>query len=356
MTAYAEDLELDEMFKEQLEVSGANELTDALPDEVREQLEDAGITPANGSEWSFSDLFSAISEAMVNSKNSVSATFGVLFSLILLSAMLERIAEGSKSAASRKAVNAVISAGVCIAAATPIAEYIADASDSAKLCCDFDAIFIPVWSVITAAAGKPAAAAQYSAVMLTVLESTSIFISQLAVPVLRIILAVALTSSLLPSLKLGGALKLFEKYLKWTLGFLAMLVAAIMGLGVATAGSMDEITTKTAKFILSSTVPIVGGAMGDALSSVTGCVSLLRTSVGGFGMIGMTFILLPPLIKGFMWVFCMNICSVVAEMLGIRCACEITDAVGSVLSVMIAILFFVGVLTIFTLAVMLGRG
>ena len=355
-TVYAAETDISDLFKEQLEASGAQDIAENLPDEVQEQLDELGITPENGSEWTFSHLLEPMINMIGEAGGEIAGSFGLLLTLIILSALLERVAESGDSATARKTVSAVISTGACITAATPVAGYISDAASAIKLCCNFDAVFIPVWSSIASVSGRAATAAEYSAVMMTVLEGASLLTSGVALPVLRIILAISLTSSLSPSLKLSGAVKLFEKYLKWILGFLAMLVVAVMGLSTAAASAMDDITAKAARFVISSTVPVVGSAMGDALSSVTGCVSLLRTSIGGFGMIAMAFVLLPPLIKGAMWTLSMNICAVVAEILDVKCIKDIADAAGSVLSVMTAIIIFTGTLTIFTLAVMIGKG
>lgn len=60
------------------------------------------------------------------------------------------------------------------------------------------------------------------------------------------------------------------------------------------AGAADSVTLRTAKFAAGAVFPVVGGAVSDALSSVQGSMSLLRSSVGGFASIAIMAMLLPP--------------------------------------------------------------
>jgi len=356
LSVYAQEIDVEEIYEEQLEASGALELAESLPDNTREILREMEIDPENGADWSIENLFDVIKKMIGDSIAETAGMFGMLLALIIMSSVTGRLAECSGSSTTPKVVQIIITAGVSIAAATPIAEYIAEAASAVETCCGFDMVFIPVYSVIAAASGKAVSASKYSVIMMSVLEMVSVAVNTVVLPLLRGILAVALTSSLAPTIKFSSVIALLEKYMKWILGFMAVLVVGVMGLGVIASGAMDEITAKTARFVISSTVPLVGSAMSDALSSVAGCVSLLRTSVGGFGMIAMAFILLPPLIKGTLWNLCFNFCAIAADMLDVKVVKNLMQSISGVLSVMTAVLVFTGVLTIFTLAVMLGRG
>jgi len=352
MTAFAFDAEI---YTEQLEMSGAEELEDKLPKETSEHLERLGIDYSGG-EISLQGIASEIADITVDSTSEVFAPLGCIMGLIIISAMLGSVFESTKSLTMRNTLSACTGAIMCIAAALPTVQYISSAAQVIDKCCIFNEAFIPVYSGIMAASGQTSTAAGYSTFLLAALEGASLAVNGAALPLLRAVLALALTSSLSPSLKLGGAIKLFEQYLKWLLGFVAVMTAGIMGVGGAASSAMDAAASKAAKYIVSSSVPILGSAMGEALSSVQGCVNVLRASVGSFGIIAMAFILLPALIKGVLWQLCLNICVIAADMLGVNHIKELSDSIGRVVSVMIAIIIFTGVLTIFTLAVMIGKG
>ncbi len=353
--AHASSYEYDTFSAQQLEASEADKLPDYLPDDTADLLDNLALTPENASSVSLSDIINSIFGIISNSSGQIITQFSILAFLIFFAAMLERLADSTGSSGFRRLIPVIVTSSICLTASLPVSEYISSSAVAIELCCSFDGVFIPIWSAINTAAGKAALSVKYSTLILAAVEGTVFLVNNTILPVLRIILAISLCSSLSPSLHLGGAVKLIEKNIKWILGFISILVAAVMGISTAAAGALDEITTKTVRFVLSSTVPVVGGAMGDALSSVTNSVLLLRTSVGSFGMIAMSFILMPALIKGALYTFGFNICALLADMFGIRCAKEISESCASVLSIMIALIIFTGVLTIFTLAVTVGR-
>ena len=48
---------------------------------------------------------------------------------------------------------------------------------------------------------------------------------------------------------------------------------------------MDVTTNRTLRFVVSSFVPVVGSALGEALSTVQGCIKVLKGGVGAFGVL-----------------------------------------------------------------------
>ena len=48
---------------------------------------------------------------------------------------------------------------------------------------------------------------------------------------------------------------------------------------------MDVTTNKSVKFVVSSFVPIVGTALGEAFGTVHSCAKVLRSGVGAFGIL-----------------------------------------------------------------------
>lgn len=61
------------------------------------------------------------------------------------------------------------------------------------------------------------------------------------------------------------------------------------------AGAADSAVAKGAKFLIGSFVPVVGGAVSDALGSIVSSLSLVRGATGAFGILAVLLIALPVL-------------------------------------------------------------
>jgi stage III sporulation protein AE len=60
---------------------------------------------------------------------------------------------------------------------------------------------------------------------------------------------------------------------------------------------VDGVTSKTAKFAISTFIPVVGKTLSDAADTVIGCTLLIKNAAGIAAMIGVIMICAVPLLK-----------------------------------------------------------
>ena len=75
------------------------------------------------------------------------------------------------------------------------------------------------------------------------------------------------------------------------------IFVAIVSLEGNLSSSVDGITAKTTKAVVSSAIPIVGKILGDAVDSVLGCGIILKNAVGIVGVIIIVGICIVPILK-----------------------------------------------------------
>lgn len=112
------------------------------------------------------------------------------------------------------------------------------------------------------------------------------------------------------------------------------------------------------KFSLSSFIPVVGGALSEAFNTVKGCLGLLKSTLGGFGILATVLIVLPPMLECAAWSLCLSLCVMAADMLELKTMSGLLTAVRSVTNTLIGLLascslFMIIATSIMTLA---GRG
>ena len=82
------------------------------------------------------------------------------------------------------------------------------------------------------------------------------------------------------------------------------------------AAGRDSVSLRAAKFITSSSVPIVGSAVGESLKSFAAGIGTLRKSVGGVGVVIIILLILPTILLLLLNGALLNFASSFAEMLG----------------------------------------
>ena len=111
------------------------------------------------------------------------------------------------------------------------------------------------------------------------------------------------------------------------------------------SSSVDGITAKTAKAIVSSAVPVVGKILGDVVDSVLGCGVILKNAVGFVGVIIIIGICILPILKLTVLTFSYKLVESVSEVIAddkiVKLLDEIADIFKILLAILVSIMFMV---------------
>jgi stage III sporulation protein AE len=172
--------------------------------------------------------------------------------------------------------------------------------------------------------------------------------ADLILPFMNVFLGVSITSGISNEVRLNSFLSLISKTVKWLLAFVMTVFTAVLSMRQIAAGAVDSVASRTAKFALSSFVPMVGSALAEAYRSVQGSVSVLKSGLGIFVIAALAVTFLPLILRAFLWLVCLSIGKTFAVMLGISQCAGLLEAIGAVFSAIIAVLFCV--MTVFIIS------
>ena len=166
--------------------------------------------------------------------------------------------------------------------------------------------------------------------------------------------AFGVSASLSPELKLTKLADMIKKLTIGVLSFVAAAFSAVLGLKSLLAGSADTLASKGIKLALSSAVPIVGGALSDAYSSIIGSVSLLKSTVGVFGVIAVVMIDLPVVLQLTARIILLKLLGVLSSSMGDDTTGEVLDTLSSALTVINAAVIFTAALFIISTGIVIS--
>ena len=152
-------------------------------------------------------------------------------------------------------------------------------------------------------------------------------------------------------------IRFFEKYAKWLLGFMAVMISTVLSLSGILSASADSVGARAAKFMIAGSVPVVGGAMSDAYLSLKSGMTLLRNSTGAFGIIATAYIFLPVMIRTLLWRLVAGVGEAVSGSLELTELEKLMKSVSATLSLLTGVLvFMVFLLTLGGMVVMMAAG
>ena len=129
-----------------------------------------------------------------------------------------------------------------------------------------------------------------------------------------------------------------------------------MGMQSFITSSADSVAMKAAKFAVSNSVPIVGGAVSDALSTVKGSLALVKSSMGTFGIIAGVSLVMPALVSVICYKLALTIAAAISDMFGVSSLTSLLKSGESVITIIMSLLFCFMIMIIVSTALILAIG
>ena len=113
----------------------------------------------------------------------------------------------------------------------------------------------------------------------------------------------AIVSNISSNVKVGKMSGFLTNAASWTLGIVFMLYSAFTSVQGITAGSLDGVSYRAAKFATKSYVPILGGYLAEGFDVVVASTSLIKNAFGAVTLLVLLFAIVKPLVS----ILCENI-------------------------------------------------
>lgn len=191
----------------------------------------------------------------------------------------------------------------------PISSAITTAISAVKLLSDFMILYVPIFTATISASGLTVSSLTYSGSILAFAEISSKLSLNLIVPLVISLTIFSVFSSINTNVDFSEFIAFVKKIVTISLSLIAGIFTGLIALKSKIAVATDSIAVKGIKLLSGSVIPIVGGAVGDAFTSVLGSFALIKNTIGSFGIVIIILIVLPPLINLLMWYFSIEICS-----------------------------------------------
>lgn len=170
-------------------------------------------------------------------------------------------------------------------------------------------------------------------------------IQDILIPVILIITSISIISKISDRVQINKISKFLKSSTVWLLGTILTIFVGVVSLEGTLSSSVDGITAKTAKAIVSSAVPVVGKILGDVVDSVLGCGVILKNAVGFVGVIIIIGICILPILKLTVLTFSYKLVASVIEVIAddkiVKLLDEIADIFKILLAILVSIMFMV---------------
>ncbi len=355
IVAFSLPVKADNTYDTQYQNLGADKLQNGLDQQTRDFFSQNGIDAKNPSwvnQLTNKNVLSHIYEFVVGGIKTPFKTGMLIAGMIFLWAAIT--AFGTTSRFETSIYAAVLGIGAIIS--TDIWESVQTAINAVKGCSSFMLSFVPVFASAVALSGKTVTATAMSGLLLGASEIVSFGVSFAVLPLMGGYLALSIASGVSPLLNNSGIVESVKKISLWIVSLLGTLFIGVLGIQTAVNSAADSVTLRTAKFILGTSVPVAGGVLSEAVSTISTSMGLLRSSVGIYGVVALLFMLLPIVVEIILWRCMLMLDISLGEFFSLTKITGILKAVDSMLSVLLGVVLLVGGMFIIALSVVVTIG
>ena len=334
-----------------------DEISNAVPDEIEEiiggDLPDGGFT---SSDISFGLFFNMILRALASAVPSATKALATIVGLLIISSVLGALRGAVYSKTIGDAVEFISVLCVCAAAFSMTSAVFSVAEEFITGLGTFLEVFLPVMTVLGAAGGSITFAASSAAVVSAAVTLLGAICTSFAFPLLKVCFSISISSAMCGSVDLGGISSAIKKLITYIMTITGIILAAVMTFQSIITKSADTAAIKGMKFTVGTLIPLVGSALGDAMTTIAGSVGVVRSAVGVSGAIIICAMVILPTANLLINKLFLDISGGVADLLGLKKERAFLSQMSGVVGFLTAITAFVGAFFIIAVSVMAATG
>jgi len=344
----------DEMYRRQSRAAGVEELPRHLPADVQELLEQIDLDlldPDTYSNLSIQQVTEMLTGLLTKQSAGPLQALRMLMGVVLVSALLSGLNMGGHTALRRSYHGAAVlgAGGILLSPLLALVQTVGQTVDAVTV---FLTAYTPVYAVIMAAGGRAAGAVSYQTTLLGATGLLTWLVRMSVFPVLTVSLAFGCAGAVTDGFCLDRISGGLHKAVLWALGLFSTVFSGLLSLQQTVTAAGDTVGARIVRFSLSSFVPVVGGLLSEAYTTVMGCATLLRTVVGAFGMVAVVLMVAPPLLSCICWNVALHLAGGAAALFGLTPIERLCVVAGGAVRVLIALLAVCGLLMVIATAIM----
>lgn len=163
-------------------------------------------------------------------------------------------------------------------------------------------------------------------------------IQNLIIPFVLVLTSLVIISKISDKVHIDKLSKFFKSGIVWFLGIVLTVFVGVVSLEGTLSSSVDGITAKTTKAVVSSAIPVVGKILGDAVDTVLGCGIVLKNAVGLVGVVIVIGICIMPILKLFVLSVSYKLLSTVLQPIADEKIIDLLEQIGDIFKIFLGIL------------------
>lgn len=310
-----------------------NELNDFFNSAIKGEVDNSSI---------FKKILSLLGQEFVDSIKAV----GSILVIIVIHSILKAISESLENESISKLiyyVQYILIVTIIMSSFSGIVKLVQDTTNNLV---GFMNLLVPLLIALMLYTGSIATSGVLEPIILFMINFIGNIIQTIIIPGVLIFAGLVVISKISNNFQIGKLSKFFQSSIIWFLGIVLTIFVGVVSLEGTLSSSVDGITAKTTKAVVSTAIPVVGKILGDAVDTVLGCGIILKNAVGLIGVIVVIAICIAPILKLAILTITYKLLAGICEAIADKNIVSLIEQVGDIFKIFLAILTTISVLLI----------
>lgn len=214
-------------------------------------------------------------------------------------------------------------------------------------------ILMPLLMTLMVYTGSIVTSSLIQPIILFLINFIGNMIENILIPLVLVITVLIIISKISERVQIDKISKFFKSSIVWFLGIILTLFVGAVSLEGTLGSSIDGITTKTTKAVVSSLIPVVGKILGDTVDTVLGCGVILKNAIGIVGVIIIIGICILPIIKIGVLSIIYSLATVAIQPIGDEKIVKLLEEMSGIFKILFGILCSLSVMLIIGIALVI---
>lgn len=330
----------------QREEFGIDAVEEAVPEEAKDLLGDLSADSDLDFREKLSTLWSAAVDTLTARLHSGVKTVAMVLMITALCALAETMGEG-------EAAKTVISLGGVLAVSAvlvgTVSSFFQMGNKAIITLSQFSKALLPCIAAAAAASGSIGAAAAEGAATALFLDLLLTLMNNIVMPLIYAYTAAVIADAAVGGTVLSAAAKLMKKLCTLLLTLLVTVFTVYFSITGALSGAAGQLGVKLTKTAVSTVLPVVGGILSDAASSVLAGAAILRNAVGVFGLLVVLAICLTPMLTLGCYLLLYKFAAAISETLADKRMSSLVSGIGDAFGMVLAAVGAGGFILLFSI-------
>ena len=273
----------EEMLEEQQEEFGIGNFLDSAKEYTGDFFEDVDINTilenAIKGEIDNSTIIKKILNIFGSEIIGTLKIIGSILVIVVIHSILKAIGEGLENKEITTLIYYVQYILIVTIVITNFAEIVNLVKESASNLVGFMNILVPLLMTLVLSTGSISTSSIIEPIIIFAINFVGNIIQTFIIPLILIMASLVIISKISDIVQIDKIAKFFKSGIVCFLGIVLTIFVGIVSLEGTMSSSIDGITAKTSKAIVSSAIPVVGKILGDAVDSFLGGAVIIKNAV-----------------------------------------------------------------------------